>query len=54
LQVASMNPQNVEELLAQPYVKDPSYKIGDLVNTSVARFGENIVVKHFSRFEISQ
>ncbi|TSC55994.1 MAG: elongation factor T [Parcubacteria group bacterium Greene0714_21] len=52
LQVASMNPQNTEEFLSQPYVKDPSYQVRDLVNTYIARLGENIVVKQFSRLEI--
>ena len=52
LQIASMNPQGVEELLGQPYVKDPSRKVQDIVNDTIAKLGENIVVKRFSRFEI--
>ena len=52
LQVASMNPQNVEELLAQPYVKDPSRQVHDVLNEYIASLGENIVVKQFSRLEI--
>ena len=54
LQIASMNPQNIQELLAQPYVKDPSRQVQDMLNEYIARLGENIAVKHFSRFEISQ
>ena len=52
LQVASMNPENAQELLAQPYVKDPSRQVQDVLNEYIARLGENIVVKQFSRLEI--
>lgn len=52
LQVASMDPQNTQELLAQPYVKDPSNRVQDVLNEYIARLGENIIVKHFSRLEI--
>jgi elongation factor Ts len=39
-------------LLRQPYVKDDKVRIGDLINQAVARLGENIVVRRFTRFEI--
>ena len=52
LQVASMNPENAQELLVQPYVKDPSRQVQDVLNEYIARLGENIVVKQFSRLEI--
>lgn len=52
LQAASMNPETVEELLSQPYIRDPGRTIRDLMVESIAKIGENIVVKRFSRFEI--
>ena len=52
LQVAAMNPETVEELLEQEYVKDPSVKMKDLVSGLVAKFGENIKVGRMARFEI--
>jgi elongation factor Ts len=52
LQIASMNPENAQELLGQPYVKDPSRQVQDVLNEYIARLGENIVVKQFSRLEI--
>jgi elongation factor Ts len=52
LQAASMNPETVEELLSQPYIRDPGKTIRDLVVESIAKIGENIVIKRFSRFEI--
>ncbi|MBI1971580.1 MAG: translation elongation factor Ts [Candidatus Wildermuthbacteria bacterium] len=52
LQVASMDPAGVEELLKQPYVRDPSHRVQDIVSDVIAKVGENIVIKRFSRFEI--
>ena len=52
MQIASMNPQNQEDLLAQPFIKDPSITIADLINQQVARLGENIKIGHFIRLEI--
>jgi len=40
-------------LLSQPFVKDPEKKVGELVTEKIAKFGENIQVKRFAKFEIS-
>lgn len=52
LQVASMNPQNTEELLAQQFIKEPSLTVSDLLNQHIAKLGENIQIRRFTRFEI--
>ncbi len=52
LQVVSMNPETVDELLAQPYVRDPGRAMKDLLSDAIAKLGENIVIKQFCRFEI--
>lgn len=52
MQVASMHPQTVEELLTQPFIKDPSLTVADLLNQHIAKLGENIRVADFVRFEI--
>jgi elongation factor Ts len=39
-------------LLSQVWIKDDSKTIKDLVTEYVAKLGENIVIKKFSRFEI--
>lgn len=52
LQIASMNPQNVEELLKQPYVRDPSRQVQNLLQEAIAKLGENIMIQRFIRFEI--
>lgn len=54
MQVSAMNPKDVEELLAQEYIRDGSKTIGDLVKEAVAKLGENIVIKRFMRFELGQ
>lgn len=39
-------------LLSQTWIKDDSRKVMDLVQEGIAKFGENIVVRRFSRFQI--
>lgn len=39
-------------LLEQPFVKDDKVKVGDMLRAAIAKIGENIVVKRFSRFEV--
>jgi len=41
-------------LLAQPYIKDPTKTIQDLINETIARTGENIKVSRFVRFELGE
>lgn len=54
MQVAAMNPKNVDALFAQEYIRDSSKTIGDLVKETIAKLGENITVKRFQRFEIGE
>ncbi|MDR1970094.1 MAG: elongation factor Ts [Candidatus Nomurabacteria bacterium] len=39
-------------LMSQAYWKDDSVKIGDLVKETIAKLGENIVVRQFKRIEL--
>lgn len=41
-------------LLDQPFIKDDSKTVRDLVNELVATLGENIKIKRFARFQIGQ
>ncbi|MGI5826223.1 MAG: translation elongation factor Ts [Patescibacteria group bacterium] len=52
MQVAAMNPKDTEELLAQPYIRDPKKTVGDLVNELVGKIRENIQVGRIARFEL--
>ncbi len=41
-------------LMMQPWIKDESQTIGDLVRRVIAETGENIVVRRFSRFALGE
>ena len=41
-------------LLDQPYIKDNKMSIQQLITTFIAKFGENIKVKRFARFELGK
>ena len=50
--IAGMDPKDNDELLAQPFVKDPSKTVNDLVNDQIAFFKENIKIGRFVRMEL--
>jgi elongation factor Ts len=69
MQVAAMSPEYTSKeecptgveidfqaacLLLQPYIKDPTKTIQDVINETIARVGENIKVSRFARFELGK
>ncbi|MBI5733074.1 translation elongation factor Ts [Candidatus Jorgensenbacteria bacterium] len=52
MQIAAMDPVDPDALSAQPYIKDDSMTVGELVKRAMAKLGENIKVMRFSRYEI--
>ena len=52
LQIAAMNPENVDELLKQEFIKDSSTTIEEKIKGLVVKFGENMKLTRFARFEI--
>lgn len=52
MQVASMDPEDVEVLLKQAYIRDGSKTIEDLVKAFVAKTGENTKIVRFVRFAL--
>ena len=69
MQVAATNPLSISEndlpsgaegdtaelcLLRQPYIRDGSRTVGDMVKDVIANTGENIRVRRFARFELGQ
>ncbi len=52
MHIAAMNPENVEALMVQPFVKDPSKTITDVVKQVIGKIGENMVVERFMRYEL--
>lgn len=41
-------------LMMQPWVKDESITVGELVRKAIAETGENIVLRRFSRFKLGE
>lgn len=54
MQIASMHPENKEELLSQEYIRDNSQTIDQLVKATVGKLGENIQIGKFSRIELGK
>lgn len=52
LQIASMKPKNIKELQNQEYIREPKKKIKDLLREAMTKFGENIKIEEFARFEV--
>ncbi|HEV7662050.1 MAG TPA: translation elongation factor Ts [Chloroflexota bacterium] len=62
MQVAATNPSRISSseastdgdvpLLDQPYIRDGSKTVQELLNETIARVRENIVVRRFARFEL--
>ncbi len=69
MQIAAMSPTYVDEsdvpedeaadtsqdcLMQQPFIRDPSKTVQDMVNETVGRLGENIRVRRFNRFSLGE
>ncbi len=69
MQVAAMSPLYVDDseipdgdevdpqqacILQQPFIKDPSQTVQDLVNEAISKLGENVRVRRFTRFSLGE
>ena len=54
MQVAAMEPATIEELLEQPYIRDGSKKIKDLVTEVASTTKENVHVRRIQRFALGE
>jgi len=54
MQIASLTPANIEELLQQDYIRNPAKKITNLIQDAVLKFGENIKIGRFVRWELGE
>jgi len=52
MHIAGMDSKDPETLLGEPFVKDPSKTIKDLIEAKIGKLGENIKVSRFIRFEL--
>lgn len=49
MQVSAMDPENTAAFLEQPYIKEGSKTIKNLLDEAVQKFGERVEVSQFSR-----
>lgn len=54
LQIASMNPSSVEDLLSQEYIRDNSLTVEELIKSVIGKVGENIQVGRFERIALGE
>ncbi|MEX1013653.1 MAG: translation elongation factor Ts [Candidatus Paceibacterota bacterium] len=52
MQIASMDPENVDSLMEQPYIREPEKNISDLIKELISKVKENIELERFCRYEI--
>lgn len=52
MQVAAMNPTNIDELIEQDYIRDPGKTIKQLITEVIAKTGENVQIKKIARFSL--
>ena len=48
MHATAMRPTDSTDMLAQPFVKDPSLTVQDVINQAVQKLGENIQLRSFS------
>jgi len=53
MQIASMDPRDVNELLSQEFIKDPDLTIKDLLHQKIQKIGENIKISRFIRYQLN-
>lgn len=52
LHIAAADPADTTALMEQQFIKDEKKTVGGLITEAIARFGENIQIARFSRFQI--
>ncbi|MEK7622195.1 MAG: elongation factor Ts [Patescibacteria group bacterium] len=51
MHIAALEPQNVAELLEQPFVKNPNQTVADVVKAAIQKFGERIEIGAWHRLD---
>lgn len=52
MQIAAMNPENVESLLEQPFIKNEEISVGNHLSHLRDMVGEPVEISQFARFEV--
>jgi elongation factor Ts len=53
MQVCTDNYEDVEAVVNAPYMRDESKTIGDLIEEAIAKLGEKIELKKFTKYSVS-
>jgi len=51
MHIVASDPEDVKELMEQSYIKNPEQNISDYITSAIQKFGENIEVRRFVRYE---
>ncbi len=51
MHIAALAPADVTELLAQPFVKDSSQTVGEIIKNAIQKFGERIEIGTWHRLD---
>lgn len=51
MQIAAMEPQDLTELLAQPFIKDSNQTVAEVIKTAIQKFGERIEIGTWYRLD---
>ncbi len=52
MHIAGMDSKDIEILMSEPFIKNPSITIKDLIEAKIGKLGENIKIGKFIRFEL--
>ncbi|MDQ5901280.1 MAG: elongation factor Ts [Patescibacteria group bacterium] len=52
MHIAAMNPESVDDLLKQAYIRDAGQTIEQVIKSVIGKIGENITVREFKRLAI--
>ena len=53
MHIAALAPSDPNELMGQPYIKNPAVTVKELLNQAVQKFGEKIEVSRFAKYNLS-
>ncbi|MDZ4231487.1 MAG: translation elongation factor Ts [Patescibacteria group bacterium] len=52
MQIVALDPKDIKELMAQPFIKDEQMTVEELIKETIAKTGENIKLDEFYRMEL--
>ena len=53
MHIAASSPSDLDELMGQPYIKNPAVTVKELLNQAIQKFGEKIEISRFVKYNLS-